>query len=173
LWEHKNHLRLLDALAALKARGLTVPLVLAGGAKHAYHRVLERIAHHGLGDQVRLLGYVPDAEIPSLYRAAEACIYVSLFGPTNIPPLEAMALGCPLVVSRLYAMPEQVGDAALLVNPWGAADIARGVERIWTDEALRRELARRGRERVGRWTEAGFGERLREIVSGLVGARLR
>ncbi len=99
-----------------------------------------------------------------------ATVFVSLIGPTNIPPLEAMLLGSPLIVSNIYAMPEQVGDAALLVDPRNPDDIAAAMARAWTDEPTRRMLIDRGRERSARWTGAHFGARLREIVGDLVAA---
>jgi glycosyltransferase involved in cell wall biosynthesis len=167
-WEHKNHLRLLEALATLKARGVAAKLVLCGSRKNAYEGVVRRISELGLGGDVTILGYVPDEDMRSLYEEAVATVFVSLIGPTNIPPLEAMAVGSPLVVSDAYAMPEQVGDAALLVNARDSRDIAAKVERVWSGEATRRALAERGRARSARWTQADFGDRLRSIVSRLV-----
>jgi hypothetical protein len=72
--------------------------------------------------------------------------------------------------ARLRARRGQVGDAALLVDGRDAASIARGLDRVWTDAALRTDLAARGKGRSARWTEAEFGERLREIVRKAVGA---
>jgi glycosyltransferase involved in cell wall biosynthesis len=127
-----------------------------------------RIAELDLRGDVTILGYVPSEDMYSLYKHAVATVFVSLIGPTSIPPLEAMFVGSPLVVSNVYAMPEQVGDAALLVDARSPEDIAAKVERVWSDEALRRTLADRGRAQSALWTTAHFGERLRAIVSELV-----
>jgi glycosyltransferase involved in cell wall biosynthesis len=167
-WEHKNHLRLLEATAAIRRRGVPATLVLCGSRKNSYDAVIRRIHDLGLGEHVRVLGYVPDDDVAALYREALATVYVSLIGPTNIPPLEAMAAGCPLIVSDVYAMPEQVGDAALVVNTRDVPALAAAMERVWTDAALRAELARRGRARASQWTEADFGRRLREIVRSVI-----
>ena len=80
-----------------------------------------------------------------------------------------MLLGCPLIVSNIYAMPEQVGDAALFVKPaMNPVEIATAMARAWTDEPTRRMLIDRGRERSARWTGVHFGARLREaIVEGM------
>ena len=143
-WEHKNHLRLVEALAVAKGRGLPVKLVLAGSRKNAYDRVVSRIEALGLSQDVTILGYVPNEDMAALYRQAMATVFVSLIGPTNIPPLEAMAVGSPLIVSNIYAMPEQVGDAALLVDPNSAEDIADKIELLWVDAALRTATRREG-----------------------------
>ena len=80
-----------------------------------------------------------------------------------------MAVGSPLIVSDLYAMPEQVGDAALLVNPNSTEDIADKIELLWSDAALRRQLVAKGLARSANWTQEHFGARLREIVRSVVG----
>ena len=64
----------------------------------------------------------------------------SYFGPTNIPPLEAMALGCPVAVSNKYAMPEQVGDAGLLFDPDSPEEIAKCIKAMWLDDKLRQKM---------------------------------
>jgi glycosyltransferase involved in cell wall biosynthesis len=170
-WEHKNHVPLLEAIHALRARSIDVGLVLCGAPKNGYRRVVRRIRELGLGAYVRILGYVPAADVPALYRGAAATAFVSSIGPTNIPPLEAMRLGSPLVVSNAYAMPDQVGDAALLVDPRNPADIAEKLASVLTDAPLRRTLVERGLARSARWTQARFGERLRQIVVELVTLR--
>ena len=88
----------------------------------------------------------------------------SYFGPTNIPPLEAMALGCPVAVSDKYAMPEQVGDAGLLFNPNSPKEIAECIRKLWCDNALRQNMIKKGYKRVCRWTQKEFGERLKMIL---------
>ena len=124
-----------------------------------------RIEELGLSDDVSILGYVPNEDIAALYRHALATVFVTQIGPTSIPPLEAMAVGSPLIVSDIYAMPEQVGDAALLVDPNSVEDIADKIERVWVDAALRRQLVEKGLARAAMWTEEHFGARLREIVA--------
>ena len=167
-WEHKNHLRLIEAVSKLKASGILVKLVLSGEPKNNYARVIQRIRELRLEDDVHILGYVPNEDMVGLYRSATGTVFVSLIGPTNIPPLEAMALGSPLVVSNAYAMPDQVGDAALLIDPKSVDDIAEKMALVWTDENLRRDLQRRGWARSATWTDSHFRERLLQIVYGLL-----
>ena len=91
----------------------------------------------------------------------------SFFGPTNIPQLEAFATGCPVATSRIYGVPEQVGDAALLFDPRSVDEIHDCLLRLWTDDDLCKELAAKGREHAARWGQPQFRERLREIIDEL------
>jgi glycosyltransferase involved in cell wall biosynthesis len=86
------------------------------------------------------------------------------FGPTNIPPLEAFLVGCPVAVSGIYGIPEQVGDAALLFDPESVEEIAKCIERLWTDDALCVMLAAQGKQRAAAWGQEQFNARLREII---------
>ena len=163
-WEHKNHARLLRAVASLKADLPDIHLVLAGGKRLGYERCLATVRALGLADSVTFLGYVPDADLAELYRRARALVYPTFYGPTNIPPLEAFVLGCPVAASGIYAMPEQLGDAALLFDPESEQEIAEAMRRLWTDDALCADLARRGSERAARWGQPRFNARLAEIM---------
>ena len=78
------------------------------------------------------------------------------FGPTNIPPLEAMALGCPVAVSNKYAMPEQVGESGLLFNPDSPEEIAECIRKIWNDDELRMKMKELGYERINKWGQKEF-----------------
>jgi glycosyltransferase involved in cell wall biosynthesis len=168
-WEHKNHIRLIEAVARTKEGALPVKLVLAGSPKNAYRRVVSRIEELGLEGDVFILGYVPNEDLSALYRHAVATVFVSLLGPTNIPPLEAMAVGSPLIVSNVYAMPEQVGDAALLVDPMDVEDIANKIALLWGGVSLRERLIERGHARSAAWTEEQFSARLTAIIERVVG----
>lgn len=167
-WEHKNHVRLVEAVALAKARGVAARLVLVGAPKDAYDRTVERILSLGLEEDVRIIGYVPNEEMSSFYADAVATVFVSLIGPTNIPPVEAMLVGSPLIVSNRYAMPSQVGEAALLVDPTDVEDIAEKIIRVWRDEQLRRRLVEMGRKRSALWTAEHFALRLRQIITHVV-----
>ena len=95
----------------------------------------------GLAENVHFLGYVPEAHMPGLYRRARALVMPTFFGPTNIPPWEAIALGCPVAVSDIDGMRDQMGDAALFFDPTSVPEMAQVMERLWRDDALCRELA--------------------------------
>jgi len=92
----------------------------------------------------------------------------TFYGPTNIPPLEAFAVGCPVATSGIYGMPEQVGDAALLFNPESVGEIADCIRKLWQDDRLCADLVERGKGRVARWGQPQFNGRLREIVEKII-----
>ena len=91
-------------------------------------------------------------------------IMPTYFGPTNIPPLEAMALGCPVAVSNKYAMPEQVGKAGLLFNPDSPEEIASCIKKIWTDEKLRVKMIEQGYKRVQMWGQREFEKKIFSVI---------
>ncbi len=168
-WKHKNHVRLLQALSLALASVPDLHLVLAGSGKNANAEVMQTIEALRLQDRVKIMGYVPDEDMPGFYRRALGLIMPTFFGPTNIPPLEAMAVGCPVAVSNIYAMPEQVGDAALLFDPSSVDEIAQAIVGLATDGALRTRLSEAGRKRSRLWDKPHFEARFHEIVDIVTG----
>jgi glycosyltransferase involved in cell wall biosynthesis len=169
-WEHKNHKRLISAVGKLKHDIPDLKLVLTGSKQNAFDSVVKLARDLNLTDDIILLGYVPDEDMPELYRRARALVMPTYFGPTNIPPLEAFSVGCPVAISGIYGMPEQVGDAALLFNPDSVDEIAGCIRQLWTDDKLCAELAEKGQRRAANWGQRQFNERLKVIVERIVGA---
>lgn len=155
-WPHKNHVNLLLALKALKDEGLRIPLVLAGSDFGNQAYVREKIAELGLTDQVHMIGFVTPEEMNALYQRAFALAYLSFFGPENLPPLEAFALGCPVIAARVSGAEEQLGDAALVVDPADVEAIAAAIRRLHGDSKLRARLVARGRKRAAKWSPGDF-----------------
>ena len=170
-WWHKNHRNLLHAIAGLKSELPDLKLVLSGGRQNAYESVVELVKTLGLTEDVVFAGYVPDEDMPELYRRARAMVMPTYYGPTNVPPLEAFTVGCPVAISGLYGMPEQAGGAALHFHPDAVDEIASCIRRLWTDDNLCAELAEKGRARAASWGQAQFNERFREIVELVVKAK--
>jgi glycosyltransferase involved in cell wall biosynthesis len=139
----KNLPRLIEAFAGLDPetrRGWT--LVLAGAAGWETDLTFAAAAAHQ--DLVRTLGYVPDEDLPSLYREAEVFCYPSLYEGFGIPVLEAMQSGTPVLTSSVSSMPEVGGDAALYADPRDVSDISRGLQELLSDPDLRRRCAAAG-----------------------------
>lgn len=168
-WFHKNHLRLIEALYVLKDRdNVVIPAVFTGSIRSdspgTFHKIKKRIKDLQMEDQILYLGYLSEEEIVAIYKSAVALIYPSLAGPTNIPPLEAMALGTPVACSELFSMPEQLGDAAIFFDPFDVNDMASKILKIWVDKNLRSELINRGHEKIKDMTYKIFATRLEEVI---------
>jgi glycosyltransferase involved in cell wall biosynthesis len=147
-WPHKNHETALHALAVLRDQYRLEPLlVCSGAAKEAHDAVWETARRLQVDQQLRFLGYCPVEDMPSLYAGAAALVFPSLFEGFGIPVLEAMWCDCPVVCSNATSLPEVAGDAALLVEPRSATELATALYRVLTDEELRQTLINRGRTR--------------------------
>ncbi|WP_051292924.1 glycosyltransferase family 4 protein [Citrifermentans bremense] len=144
-WPHKNHVVLLEALKILKERhNRQFKLVFTGSDHGNLKHVRTRIAEMGLERDVLVLGFVSDDSILWLYQNAFALTYPSFFGPDNIPPLEAFAAGCPVIAAKVSGAEEQLGEAAILVDPRHEEEFAAQVVRLLQDQALRKALVARG-----------------------------
>jgi glycosyltransferase involved in cell wall biosynthesis len=139
-WPHKNHARLFEAFAILRKHDPKLRLVLTGGG-------LERLGH--LPDGVERWGIVPAAELASLYRRAACLVFPSLYEGFGLPPLEAMACGCPVAASNVAAIPEVCGDAAVLFDPNDPESIANAVLEA---DSRSGELREKGLARVAGFT---------------------
>jgi glycosyltransferase involved in cell wall biosynthesis len=146
-WAHKNHVTLLRALSLLHQRhGMHIPLVLTGSDQGNLAHIRRVIGELGLTDSVHLLGFIPREDVIALYRGAFALVYMSFFGPENLPPLEAMALSCPVVLADAPGVRDLFGDAPVFVDARSEEAIASGVKRLRDDPELRRRCIATGRE---------------------------
>ena len=119
---------------------------------------------HLESDKIKFLGYIPDAELISYYRNAIAFVSVSLYEGFGLPPIEAMSLGCPVIVSDLNVCHEVCKDAALYVNQNDIDSIASGLNKISSDSSLRKLLKSKGYVISAQYT---FSNSLQRLVSGL------
>lgn len=152
-WPHKNHLGLLEALALLRRRdGIVAALVCCGQQNSFFPTIEHRARALGLGDQVRFTGFVSPLELQSLYRLCRAVVVPTKFEAGSFPMWESFLAGAPVACSTVTSLPEQAGDAALLFDPDRPEEMAGAIARLWTEPALRAQLAARGRERVAHFT---------------------
>lgn len=166
-WEHKNHINLLKAIKILKEKNIEVNLVLVGSKKNNYEKVMHLIKVLALQNNIFVLGYVSNDDMASLYKNAIATTFVSLIGPTNIPPMEALTLGSPLICSNAYGMPEQVRDGALLINPKSPEDIAKKIEKLISNKDLQEDLKNKGKQIILAYGQNAFKSHLESIISTL------
>ncbi len=151
---HKNIERVLAAFFQIKQTGVPHKLVLVGGAHTpGYSEMIEKmISSSKFADDVVVLDYVEDAEMPKLYASAEVLLYPSLVEGFGLPIIEAFASGTPVVTSNISAMPEISAGAAILVDPLEIDTIAAGVRRVLDDSSLRTELVKKGLRRASEFS---------------------
>jgi glycosyltransferase involved in cell wall biosynthesis len=149
----KNISRLVRAFEAMPSDWT---LVLAGSTGFGGEQILEQIRRSGACGRIRVTGYVSATELDRLYRRAAICAFPSLDEGFGLPVLEAMANGLPVVASDRSALPEVCGDAALLVNPLEADDIAGALRLLADTPLLRSEYAAKGyaRSQMFSWESA-------------------
>lgn len=156
----KNVVRLAEGFkAALEwAPDRATRLVLAGGKGWRTDPIERGLHALGLGERLLMPGRVPQEDLPALLHGARAVAYVSLYEGFGLPPLEAMACGAPIVASNTSSLPEVVGDAGLLVDPYSVAEIAAALHAMLSDDGLRAELAARGLRQAARFSWARTAE---------------
>ena len=150
---HKNYDFLIKTLAELWRSGrLDMPLAIATPRVKDREMLNALAAGYGAKEQVRLIDYVGQEELISLYSGAEVLLFPSLYEGFGFPPLEAMKCGTPVVASNRPPMPEVLGDAALFFNPASPEEFSEALLRLIGDSALRAALIDKGRQNVLRFS---------------------
>ncbi len=152
LQPRKNYVRLIQAFAPLAARNPELALVIGGGRGWQYQAILAEPARLSIEHQVVFPGFVTDADLPSLYSAAELFVYPSLYEGFGLPLLEAMACGTPVIASTRSSLPEVTGEAGLQADPLDVAGWTAAMDQLLHDPALRHTLINRGFRQAGRFT---------------------
>jgi glycosyltransferase involved in cell wall biosynthesis len=166
---HKNIPRLVEAFAVVREQLAGHPvyddlrLVIIGDNISRFPAVRQTVIRSRVEHMVRFLGFVPVDTLRYFYQSAAAFVFPSLYEGFGLPPLEAMACGAPVVASNVSALPEAVGDAAVLVNPENVFDIVRGIRDALLNESLRATLICRGREQAARFSWARTARQVLDI----------
>jgi glycosyltransferase involved in cell wall biosynthesis len=156
-WPHKNHANLLLALKILHDKyNTSLDLVLVGSEKGNKEYIHGFAKELGIEKKVHILGFVSREELIALYQSAFALTYMTFFGPENLPPLEAFGIGCPVIASLVQGSEEQLGNAAILVDPRNPDAIADAVKSLMDNPVMRTELIERGYQRASRWMAKEF-----------------
>lgn len=172
----KNVPRLIEAFSVLRSELQKHPhyrrlkLLIIGDEISKNPSVRLAVLHSRLEDSVRFLGFVPDDTLRVFFEAAEAFVFPSLYEGFGLAPLEAMMAQTPVVASNVSALPEVLGDAALLVNPENVFEISRGIHDVLLDAELRTSLIEKGKVQARKysWTESArqVAEIYREVAQG-------
>lgn len=155
----KNHVKLLRAFNRFKAAsGSPWQLVLGGSDWHGAEHIHAEVQRSPFRDAIHTLGFVSDAELPAWYRAADGFVYPSAYEGFGMPPVEAMACGCPVLSSDRGALAEVVGGAAMVVDPDDEAAFTNQLNRFASDADLRLDLRDAGLEHASRYDWARTAE---------------
>ncbi len=163
-WEHKNHEILVKAINISKQKGYIFNCVLVGGVKNNFNNIINLVKNLDLKEQFYFLGYVEEQDMYSLYKNALATTYVSILGPTNIPPLEAMFSGSPLIYSNVYGMREQMRYAGIAINPDDAEQISNYLIKISTNRLFRKKMIQLGFKRIKEINYLNFRKKIYQIL---------
>lgn len=145
----KNHVRLLEAFNGFKAATQSPwQLVLAGSDWHGAETIHAQISASPFTSDIHRLGFVPSTDLPDWYRAADAFVFPSLFEGFGLPPIEAMACGCPVLTSSRGALGETVGDAAGPLDPENISQMQQQLTRLSSDAGWRQQLRIAGLRRA-------------------------
>ncbi len=163
-WSHKNHVYIIDAIAALKKKGISLFAIFSGADKGNLNYILNYAKKLDVEDLVKYIGFAPNEEIYHLYKQSLALVMPSYFGPTNIPPLEAFSIGTPVIYSDLAGLREQVYDAALLCNLKDYNHLVEHIEELLNNSGKRLELIERGYKRLNELQEISIAQVLMKIL---------
>lgn len=170
-WAHKNHLRLVEALAVAR-RTTPVVIVCSGARTEHFGAIRRRVRGLRLEDAFRHLGQVSAAEVRALYRSARGLILPTLSEGASLPIMEAFAEGCAVASSDATALPEMAADGALLFDATSLDAIADAMLRLWTDEPLRERLVEGGRRRLRDFDPVVTARTYRALYRSLAGREL-
>jgi glycosyltransferase involved in cell wall biosynthesis len=161
---HKNLERLIEAFHVIRRGELQYVKLLIIGDEISKYATLRRTVHrYKLHKHVRFFGFVPDATLAILYRLARVFVFPSLYEGFGLPPLEAMASGTPVITSNVSSLPEVVGDAAMLIDPYEPDAIAGAMRRVLLEDRLRDDMRERGLARAREFSWDRSVRRVRQI----------
>lgn len=156
-----------EALPALDKFG-DYSLVLAGKSGWKIEAVRQSMEERGIAGRVKLIGRVPDEDLPALYAGARAFVYPSFVEGFGLPALESMACGTPCVLTDKGAVPEVGGKAAIYVDPYQIKSIAEGLATIAANDKLHDELVKKGKQRIKHFTWEKTAQKLLETFESMV-----
>ncbi|PIU55851.1 MAG: hypothetical protein COS88_03665 [Chloroflexi bacterium CG07_land_8_20_14_0_80_51_10] len=151
----KNLDQLFQAFAALKREFPDLMLVKVGSpgrCKEFRSQTLKALSRLGITEDVIFVGHISEKDLAYYYSSAALLCYPSLYEGFGLPPLEAMACGCPVVTSNTSSLPEVVGEAGIMVNPYDTRSLVQAIRQVLTDRELRDKMVRKGLEQSKKFT---------------------
>lgn len=173
LQPRKNVEKLIEAFSDLKKQAKSqknskipkdLQLVIVGKKGWLYEPILEAPKRYEVEESVKFLDFIPNEDLPLLYKNALCYVLPSLYEGFGLPILEAMKNDCPVITSKVSSMPEAGGDAALYVNPDNTGDIADKILTLITNDKLRHDLIVKGRKQVSKFSWENAGKETLQIL---------
>ena len=165
----KNLLTLLKAFDQIvRQTSLRPQLVITGGEGWLMDETFSFIKHSGIGDRLRLTGYLGDEELRALYSSCRIFVYPSLYEGFGLPPLEAMACGAPVIAGRVAALQEVLGSAARLFDPLNVEALAGSIVELMENDEERRRLASNGPKHAAKFSWAETARRTLQVYRDVV-----
>jgi glycosyltransferase involved in cell wall biosynthesis len=165
----KNYPALVEAVAALRARGHALSVVIAGGRGWMEDPIYAAIDALNMRDHVHFIGFARDEDLPALYSMASCFALPSLYEGFGLPVLEAMACGTPVITSNLSSLPEVAGDAAILIPPQDIRALANALETVLTNDDRRRSMQQAGVRQAAQFSWDSSARQLAAIYRRLLG----
>jgi glycosyltransferase involved in cell wall biosynthesis len=161
-YPHKNLDRLVLAFKEIAKRHSGLNLVLAGKEDYFYKRLKKFVADSDISSVI-LPGHVDENDLPTIYREAKLYVFPSLYEGFGLPPLEAMARNIPVASSNASCLPEILGNAAFFFDPRGISETAEAVEKVLTDNVLRKKLIEAGKKQIQKYSWEKMAEKTLDI----------
>jgi glycosyltransferase involved in cell wall biosynthesis len=170
LKERKGYDTLAEAMPLVLERCPTTTFLFAGQNPANATHLTEICARNGTLDHMVLLGKVSEEDKVRLMRSADCLVYPTRYESFGLPPLEAMAAGCPVVATDIPVVNEMIqsGENGILVNREDPADLARGIVRVLTDSSLRTSLVAEGKRTLSRYSEDAIMDRIEALYGEVV-----
>ena len=168
----KNLLTLLNAFAQIvRDTSLRPQLVIVGGEGWLMSETESFVKSSGISERLLFAGYLQDEELRALYSSCKAFIYPSIYEGFGLPPLEAIACGAPVIASRIAALQEVLGDAAILVDPFDNDSLARAVLDLFEGDQRRQKLRSAGLKHAARFSWDQTARLTYEVYERVVGKK--
>ena len=165
-WAHKNHIYILKAIKILRdKKNIDVDVIFSGSDKGNLSYLMKFAKAIKVDDLIHYIGFVPNEEIPSLYKQSLALVMPTYLGPTNIPPLEAFAYQTPVCYSDMPSFREQVGDAAFFMDLKNPNSLAEILDLLKNNKTLKNDKILKGEQILNNWNEEDFYKKLLEIFN--------
>ncbi len=169
--QRKNLGRLFEAFAVLRQELPELKLVKVGDpgrSKQLRSETLKKLSSLGITEDVIFAGHVSELTLAYYYSSAALLVYPSLYEGFGLPPLEAMACGCPVVAANTSSLPEVVGEAGIMVNPYDTSSLVQAMRRVLTDDRLRDNMVRKGLEQSKKFSWQKTAELTRQVYNKVV-----